>query len=174
MSFNGTGCVHCNFKGRVPWPTLDGEDAAEWLSEKPCDACGGFSQFTRQSTAQVDSSPLDLDAIEARASRATAAPWAHDVCHGMSAVISGTHVGVIAGYRVDAHSFYDAEFIAHARADVPALVAHIRALHAAVRDLASADASVCTDDPTTGAAFVRRDAMRRLFALVPEASERPP
>lgn len=62
----------------------------------------------------------------------------------------------------------DAAFIAAARTDVPALVAHVRALHAAVRELAAADAGVHADKPVAGAAFARRAALRALFALVPE------
>ena len=39
MSVTGPGCAYCNFKGYVSWG--DGT-----FSVKPCDHCGGFSQFT--------------------------------------------------------------------------------------------------------------------------------
>lgn len=80
-------------------------------------------------------SDLDLDAIEARANAATEGPWD-------SYTVPGT--GRIAGYVAVAISdtemqiarfeggFFDAEFIAHARTDVPALVARVRELEAAV------------------------------------------
>lgn len=65
-----------------------------------------------------------------------------------------------------------------AAADAPARMARIMererereslaALRAAVRELAAADARVCTDEPAEGAAFARRAALRALFALVPE------
>ena len=41
MSVTGPGCAACNFKGTVPWSA----DRPHHL--KPCDACGGFSQFVR-------------------------------------------------------------------------------------------------------------------------------
>jgi hypothetical protein len=41
VSVTGPGCAACNFKGTVPWSA----DRPHHL--KPCDACGGFSQFVR-------------------------------------------------------------------------------------------------------------------------------
>ena len=41
MSVSGPGCEHCNYKGTVP-AIRDGVNS---IMRKPCDACGGLSQF---------------------------------------------------------------------------------------------------------------------------------
>lgn len=89
---------------------------------------------------------LDLDAIQARADAATAGPWAWKatgekdgswavglVCddeenylsgeleHGQGIVVEGICDGISTG-------FADAAFIAHARMDIPDLVAEIKRL----------------------------------------------
>lgn len=89
-------------------------------------------------------SDLDLDAIEARANAATEGPWhvvtawtdyvAYQVtddgeaasmnCYGGSGAMN-TGLGVIED---------DAEFIAHARTDVPALVAEVRRLRNVIEE----------------------------------------
>ena len=90
---------------------------------------------------------LDLDAIEARANAATEGPWlrreGHAEIDGQNyaevlipgRVECGSYcyggTSTIEGDRLDA----DLAFIAHARADVPALVAEVRRLRAQVRDL---------------------------------------
>lgn len=79
--------------------------------------------------------PLDLEAIEARSNAATAAPW--------EAVCDSTRPDIYTksrdgGYMDEGHllsmSKYencdDAEFIAKARTDIPALIAEIRRLRA--------------------------------------------
>lgn len=43
MSVTGPGCAECNFTGRVPWSSEPGMEGA--FGVKPCDRCGGFSQF---------------------------------------------------------------------------------------------------------------------------------
>ena len=66
---------------------------------------------------------LDLDAIEARAAAATEGPWSRDDEHSLSVAICYTpHVWALAHSGTEAN----AEFIAHARTDVPALVAALR------------------------------------------------
>lgn len=80
--------------------------------------------------------PIDLDAIEARAEAATAGPW-----HGEHDEFGCVHVGdygwVASGPQGQSPDYdggtgdqgkADAEFIAHAREDVPALVAEVRRL----------------------------------------------
>lgn len=67
----------------------------------------------------------DLDAIEARANAATEGPWAADRLEGNLDSLYSRVAEV--GMWLEA----DAEFIAHARADVPALVAEVRRLRAA-------------------------------------------
>lgn len=76
-----------------------------------------------------------LDAIEARATAATAGPWHWgdgDMCH-MAGNTIGPEINHVAAY---AESPGDAEFIAHARTDVPALVAALRAVLGVEQDLA--------------------------------------
>lgn len=86
--------------------------------------------------------PLDLAAIQARADRATPAPWTHyypgqdcvghcvdPVAHDMAGLVE-THA--------------NAEFISAAREDIPALLARVRTL-VAERDEASQDADDIAD-----------------------------
>ena len=86
---------------------------------------------------------IDLKAIEKRYSRATEGPWAiwHDLDHqGFKTVGDAqSYAEVVSdGFTEEsnptAHVYTDAdaEFIAHAREDVPALVARVRELEAAV------------------------------------------
>jgi hypothetical protein len=82
--------------------------------------------------------PLDLDRIEARAEAATPGPWE---------AVRGFQGEEFVGIRVDDRpnifttiaedtlTRADADFIAAARADVPALVARVRALEAEVQQL---------------------------------------
>ena len=81
---------------------------------------------------------LDLDAIEVRSALATAGPWHTPHEDGYGCVYIGNY-GWVAGdsrgngpsYDVDDEQGHaDAEFIAHAREDVPALVAEVRRLRA--------------------------------------------
>lgn len=76
---------------------------------------------------------IDLDAIEARANAATggkweAMPWQGDA--GVCQLVNGRYIVdvVTRGYTRVA----DAEFIAHARTDVPDLIAEVRRLKAEV------------------------------------------
>jgi len=81
--------------------------------------------------------PLDLDAIEARAEAATDGPWlaSHNVTedtHDVS-VLYSNGIGVLVA---DFHKRPDdARFAAHARTDVPALVAALRKAEAQVADV---------------------------------------
>jgi hypothetical protein len=75
---------------------------------------------------------IDLDAIKARAEVATPGPWEED---GSEIYVVGSRAWVaeschLAEYGVTAHGDLDAEFIAHARTDVPALVAEVERLRA--------------------------------------------
>jgi hypothetical protein len=85
---------------------------------------------------------LDLDAIEARANAATPGPWHKEhtdpnPLHGC--VTIGDHGWVCAGPNAPAYDedsdegHADAEFVAHARTDVPALVALVRELRRMVQ-----------------------------------------
>ena len=72
-----------------------------------------------------------LNEIEARANAATEGPWMGIRCPDgfLGRVIGGNGFGVAEDFPDDA----DAEFIAHARTDVPALVAALRAVVAVHR-----------------------------------------
>jgi len=97
--------------------------------------------------------PLDLDVIEARADAATAGPWWWDEdefmwrLHGVHGTISGNdwipeqvlnHQIAKAPKQGTSYAEYwperaDADFIAAARTDVPALVAEVRRLRMALQ-----------------------------------------
>jgi hypothetical protein len=90
-------------------------------------------------------SELDLDAIEARAAAATPAPWSRGGNADPGEVIYGEGGTLISvGWEGDGGVIRpetDGEFIAHARQDVPALVAEVRRLREAlgrVEELADA------------------------------------
>ena len=90
---------------------------------------------------------LDLDAIEARAAVATSGLWWTGMHDGFSYVVEGP--------ESDSHPVAqrlirpDAEFIAHARTDVPALLAEVRRLRAALAGKPVADReAVLSDTPT--------------------------
>jgi hypothetical protein len=94
--------------------------------------------------------PLDLDAIEARAEAATEGPWQYDGMplredaeYGHIVTGGGTpgsmreHQICWVGETLNLRAPEDAEFIAHARADVPALLAEVRRLRALNADSAA-------------------------------------
>ena len=87
---------------------------------------------------------IDLDAIEARANAATDGPWSvYQTMHAEPKVVNSTGhwpAGEVANASNSPADYgnADAEFIAHARTDVPALVAEVRRL----REDADEDASV--------------------------------
>ena len=96
----------------------------------------------------VTDTPLDLDAIEARANATTDGPWtAHEFGsysdHEPTSIVvmqgdgpdwwqSADDGDYIARLGWDRQEWDDAEFIAHARTDVPALVAALRKAEARV------------------------------------------
>ena len=72
--------------------------------------------------------PFDLDAIQARADAATPGRWDPDIVpveHGERHRVT-QYAGSGAFFDINVRSEADAEFIAHAREDVPALVAALR------------------------------------------------
>jgi hypothetical protein len=96
---------------------------------------------------------LDLDAIEARASSATPGPWeARQNAPTMSGAVWNLRVagepGVKAMVTEYQHGSANADFIAHAREDVPALVAEVRRLRSfaaevqGVRNMVERDANL--------------------------------
>ena len=70
-----------------------------------------------------------LDEIQARADAATDGPWEHVGSYGR--IVSGP-VQVCRAYGDDGKATPDAPFIAHARTDIPRLVAALRAVEALV------------------------------------------
>lgn len=89
--------------------------------------------------------PAELDAIEARANAASAGPWTYCGCGKCAQVsmekgpivmvgIGARDVSYTCGEGVDdASRLLNAEFCAHARQDVPALVAEVRRLQGAIK-----------------------------------------
>ena len=127
------------------------------------------------STTTGATTALDLDAIEARANASTPQPWArkgHDV--GQVVYCSETPpelVGpVMLGRGIGEAAYADAEFIAHARTDIPVLVAEVRRLRprvisgdveavtAALDGLPVGSIITCDDDGLTkgGAVYHKR------------------
>ena len=87
-------------------------------------------------------SVIDLDAIAARADASTPGPWHRDHEEGDPGCVSiGDYGWVCSGYLapeydVDSEQGHaDAEFIAHARTDIPALIARVREQDAVIRKL---------------------------------------
>lgn len=80
-----------------------------------------------------------LDQIEARANAATKGPWEFGTCDGGCCNWADTESGA---QVFGADTPETADFIVHARTDVPALVAALRA----VLDLHAPDEPYCSDD----------------------------
>ena len=107
---------------------------------------------------------LDLDAIEARAEAATPGPWTARLSDMWEINAGSDLVSVVescwlpddceAGQHGGIPDVDDARFIAHARTDVPALVAELRA----AREVVEAAQTVATLRP----ASPRREALNRL------------
>lgn len=83
---------------------------------------------------KMDTNPPDLGAIEARANAASRGPWEHGMEYEQQD--PGDYVSTAWGGIVvcsdQAPTPADAEFIAHAREDVPTLAAEVRRLRAAL------------------------------------------
>jgi len=79
-------------------------------------------------------SELDLDAIEARAKAATPGPWEYDGCSVTDWGVTASHTITMEwmpngrGDGTNERESPDGQFIAHAREDVPALIAELRRL----------------------------------------------
>lgn len=84
-----------------------------------------------------------LDEIQARADAATPGPWEHVGSYGR--IVSGP-VQVCRAYGDDGTATPDAAFIAHARTDVPRLVAALRAVEALHRPWKVYGECDCTDE----------------------------
>jgi len=82
-----------------------------------------------------ETAELDLDAIEARATAATEGPWTTGADKAWSDALPPWALVISANYPLielqeGAQGVADAEFVAAARQDVPALVAEVRRLRA--------------------------------------------
>ena len=106
---------------------------------------------------------LDLDAIEARADAATEGPWFNN---RNGVVIVESHP--LAPTVSENSSWGDAEFIAAARADIPALVAELRAAREVV-EAAPVAITLRTDEAFYGAMNRLADALAAYRAVVGEA-----
>lgn len=82
---------------------------------------------------------LDLEAIKARAEAATPGPWERRITTFTSCGVQGPEMAI---YDEGGHGEEDAEFIAHARTDIPALVAEVERLRQLKSD-ADAVISAC-------------------------------
>ncbi len=77
---------------------------------------------------------INLDAIEARASAATPEPWkSQNVAGGLRLIVAHEYGTV--GETVDDMAEENGRFIAHARTDVPALIAEVQRLRLQVQVL---------------------------------------
>jgi hypothetical protein len=84
--------------------------------------------------------PLDLDQIESRAEAATPGPWKTWAMRVLADPVGDSNLdrAWLIAHTTDPHRglrTFNADFIAAARADVPALVARVRALEAEVQQL---------------------------------------
>lgn len=82
----------------------------------------------------TDTTPLDLDVIEARAEAATEGPWVIESARIWSGEPHPAKNELLM-FRGTREWAPDAEFIAHARTDVPALVARVCELEAVIERL---------------------------------------
>lgn len=102
-----------------------------------------------------------LDEVEARANAATEGSWAttfgpHEPARVWGADSDAEPIAVLGGYVEDSDAKADAEFIAHARTDLPALVAALRA----VLELADAADAAAADDPDQECGLVHTHQVR--------------
>lgn len=99
-----------------------------YADDRPCDRCAPVTADDRLPDA-------DLAAIHLRADAAHPEPWVaqHGVTHDWEEAwwVEDAEGQVLA--TLPSHGGLNAEFIAHARTDVPRLVAAIRAVEAAAR-----------------------------------------
>jgi hypothetical protein len=84
--------------------------------------------------------PLDLDQIESRAEAATPGPWKTWAMQVLADPVGDSNLdtALLIARTTDPHRglrTFNADFIAAARTDVPALVARVRALEAEVQQL---------------------------------------
>lgn len=109
---------------------------------------------------------IDLDAIKARAAKATPGPWQQEAwrvsghvpgCRPNGEILAECYIraGAHTGHQLD---IANAEFIAHARTDVPALVAEVDRLNALV----------LANDPDPDRVIEMRHEIKRLKAEVDE------
>lgn len=106
---------------------------------------GGGEEVPSPANREGDINVIDLETIKARAEAATPGPWKHEVQTGM--IAGWPDEIIVLDRRLDVNLYEgearirgghsasrrNAEFIAHARQDVPALVTEVEALRAAAR-----------------------------------------
>ncbi|MGW6912517.1 hypothetical protein ACWGB8_01645 [Kitasatospora sp. NPDC054939] len=95
--------------------------------------------------------PLDLDAIKARADAATPGPWtadSHEIYQGTpdDCLPDPTWIGETCNVDLPDHGAANARFIAHARVDVPALVAALCVDESTVATLLNQNARLAEKD----------------------------
>lgn len=124
-----------------------------------------------------------LDEIEARANAATEGPWTTHVAEGERLIRPGVLGAQIPPYpvarvRLDNIGYCDAEFIAHARSDVPRLVAEVRRLQAVIGATPHASARLAESraerDALSAELAAARERLAAVEALLPTACTCPP
>lgn len=117
--------------------------------------------------------PEKLDEIEARADAATEGPWKVDEYEALDVWSPAGLVSSAAPVKTDERKpEADAEFVAHARSDVPALVAEVRRLRSLGADLARLMSEWSEGRPTVKRTLAdrlneTRDVLARAADLVP-------
>lgn len=125
-----------------------------------------------------DAKPLDLEVIEARSLAATDPPWAVGRNGDRFRVVAmklgykETEVCQISPWEPSTDE-PDAVFIAHAREDVPALIAEVRRLRAALEGLVEFDSRAGRDSQLVGLRVTPKYAAAYRAALVALGREKP-
>jgi len=116
---------------------------------------------------------LDLDAIKAREDRASEGPWSVDMIERHGFFITGLDYTDLGEYPVaDVREHSDADFIANARTDVPALVAEVERQAAAIDAVLELHQPVTHDHTNgwTGSAWTECQKCRSTHAGYPCAT----
>ena len=119
--------------------------AEEGVLEWNCETCYWFSKLPPawEGSGREAMTEAELAAIEERASKATAGPWTHEESETRLHYVQSPSMwgheteyrgGIVLSSVYQSHHIGltppDAEFVAHARNDIPALIAEIRRLWA--------------------------------------------
>ena len=134
------GCSFC--AGGGPFVSTDDE------AVRICGTCAG--KFAKFLNPPVPVEGLDLEPIEAREQLATEGPWgwtydgSGDYSVGLAEDPQAErYASMWATHRLRVQTDHDADFIAHARADIPHLVAEVKRLRARLAAVEGATCRTC-------------------------------